>query len=110
MRPDGVCVGMNTSLLRSSLNYGVVFSFFLDFFERIMVECFWFMRDVHWTQRGFCVARKIFVSAFWQMATEALKHDPYKVLFPLNKMFFQIIDFYVFVFTVLIIKLSLFQI
>ena len=72
MRPDGVCVGMNTSLLRSPLNYRALFSFFLDFLERIMVDSFCSMGDKEQTQRGYPVELKIFLFVFCKMAIEPL--------------------------------------
>ena len=73
MRPEGVCVGMNTLLLRSPLNYRVLFSFFLNFLERIMLSSFCSMGVKGQTQRDYPVERKIFYSVFWKMATTLAK-------------------------------------
>ena len=91
-RWDGDCVGTHPfgcvrtesasgwipRYLKSS-KLRVLFSFFLDFLERIMLSSFCSMGVKKQTQRNYPVERKIFYSVFWKMATETL--SPLKCLF-----------------------------
>ena len=72
MRPDGVCVGMNTSLLRSPLNYEVPFSFFLVNLERIVVDSLCNVGGNEQTQRGYPVEQKKLLFMFLKIRKEAL--------------------------------------